>query len=379
MNKIQVSAELSILINASLKLKSDLSISTTTSELNWKSLMKLAKWHQVRPLVFDYLGENSDIKVSAKDYQVLRDYTISQAVTNMSFLRISIDLYEQLLSGKVKTFLMKGALWAWMLYEKPGSREFGDVDFFVSKNGIQDSLQILSANGFKPDPYRAYLLKKEFIAYLYLKTDYQLPLHPVGDHALKSLEIQWNSSYPRYCYSFTWDELAEGMINFHVLNKIIRVPRIENQLLMMVIHHGGIEQWDKLKYVADFVRLLRKSAHELDWIYIIKTCQAKGFYRLLMEALGLVREITGEDFFKHTPVLNNKIYPDKQLLNSIISHWENERPILKTKSWRIFLFNIRYRDGWRVRMNIVLGHLSYLTQWQLIWYKFIWYNKNPFK
>ena len=378
MHKIQVSAELSILINASLKLKSDLPISNTASELNWESFMQLVKWHQVRPLVFDYLGENKEIKVSAKDYQILRDYTISQAVTNMSFLRISIDLYEQLLAEKIKTFLMKGALWAWMLYEKPGSREFGDIDFFVSENGIQDCLQVFSVNGFEPDLYRAYLLKKESIADLYLKTDYQLPLQPVGDHALQSLEIQWNSSYPRYCYSFTWDELAAEMIDFHVSNKIIRVPRIENQLLMMVIHHGGIEQWDKLKYVADFVRLLRKSAHELDWIYIIKTSQAKGFYRLLMEAMGLVREITGEDFFKHTSVPNNEIYPDKQLLNTIISHWENERPVLKTKSWRIFVFNIRYRDRWKDKIDIILGHLSYLTQWQLIWHKFIWYNKNPF-
>lgn len=376
MHKIQVSAELSILINASLKLESDLPISNITNELNWESVMKLVKWHQVRPLLFDYLSENKEIKASATDYQILRDSTISQAVTNMSFLRISIDLYEQLITENIQAFLMKGALWAWMLYEKPGSREFGDIDFFVNKNGIQDSLHVFLANGFEPDLYRAYLLKKKSIADLYLKTDYQLPLQPVRDHELQSLEIQWNSSYPRYCYSFTWDELAAGMMDFHVLNKTIRVPRMENQLLMMVVHHGGVEQWDKLKYIADFVRLLRKSAHQLDWNYIIKTSQAKGFYRLLMEAMGLIREITGEDFFKYSSVFYNEIYPDKQLLKTIISHWEDKRPVLKTKSWQIFVFNIRYRDRWKDKINIILGHLSYLTQWQLIWHKFIWYNKH---
>ena len=378
MHKIHVSPELLLLINAALKKDTELPISVNHDALNWESVMKLAKWHQVRPLLFDYLGKNKNIEVPPKYSQILRDDTVSQTVTNMTFLKISLDFYKQLVADGIDTFLMKGALWAWMLYEKPGSREFGDIDYFINKYSIQDSLKVLSRNGFEPDPYRTYLLKNKSVADLYLKTDYQLPLQPVKDNALQSLEIQWNSSYPRYCYSFTWDELTAGMVDFHVLSDTIKIPCMENQLLMMVVHHAGIEQWDKLKYVADFVRLLRLEAHRLNWNYITKTSQAKGFHRLVMEALGVVREITGEDYLKYSPALNQNIYPDKELMNNIVRHWENERPVLKTKSWRIFKYNFQYRDSWKDKMNIILAHLSYLTEWQLIWHKFVWYNKKRF-
>lgn len=160
MHKIQVSTELSILINAALKDENDLPISVSRNELNWDSLMKLAKWHQVRPLLFDYLGKNRNMQVPEKYNQLLRDSTITQAVTNMSFLRTSIDFYEQLITSGVQAFLMKGALWAWMLYDKPGAREFGDIDYFINKHDIKDSLKILSRNGFEPDAYRTFLLEK---------------------------------------------------------------------------------------------------------------------------------------------------------------------------------------------------------------------------
>ena len=340
--------------------------------------MTLAASHQVRPLLFDYL-QHENMIIPDKYAQILRNNTISQAVTNMTFLKISINLYNQLSDSNVPTFLMKGALWAWMLYDKPAAREFGDIDFFIEKHSIKRSLSILALNGFEPDRYRTYLLNKERIAELYLKTDYQLPLTPIAENALQSLEIQWNSSYPRYCYSFTWQELTNEMMDFSMSNATIRVPKIENQLLMMLIHHAGVEQWDKLKYLADFVRLLRKYADKLDWNYVTKTASSKGFNRLLNESLGLIREITGEDYLSYTAVKDANRYPDEHLLSDIIDHWENGRPVLKSKSWRIFAYNVKYRDNLKVRLQIVLAHLSYLTQWQLLWQKFIWYRKFRFK
>lgn len=167
-------------------------------------------------------------------------------------------------------------------------------------------------------------------------------------------------------------------MDFRVVNTSIKVPCMETQLLMMIVHHAGVEQWDKLKYVADFLRLLRLEAHRLDWNYISETSKSKGFHRLIMESLGLIREITGEDYLKYSPDSGHENYPDAQLMKNIIDHWENGRPVLKTKSWRIFKYNIRYRDRWKDKINIIFGHLAYLTEWQLLWQKFVWYRKKSF-
>lgn len=377
MEKIKISPELLHLIRAALHLNHELPFDFYQRPVHWDRLSKLANWHQVRPLLFDYIQNHHLEDMPQKHLQLLRDYTVGQAVTNMAFLGVSLNLYKQLIANQVPAFLMKGALWSWMLYDKPGSREFGDIDFFVDKNKIQQSLKILSDNGFEPDHYRSYLLSKMAVAVQYLNTDYQLPLNPIRENILQSLEIQWNCSYPRYCYNFTWEEIADEMIEFKISGTPVKIPKMENQLLMMIIHHGGVEQWDKLKYMADFVRLLRLYANKLDWNYISETARKKGFNRLLLESLNAVHVIAGENYFMH---LNHKtpFLPSDSFVRDIIGHWQNERPVIKTKSWRILIYNLKYRDNWKTRISILAAHASYVSNLQLIWNKIIWYRKNRF-
>jgi len=167
------------------------------------------------------------------------------------------------------------------------------------------------------------------------------------------------------------------MIEFKVSGTAVRIPKMENQLLMMIIHHGGVEQWDKLKYMADFVRLLRIYADKLDWNYISGTASKKGFNRLLFESLNAVNIITGENYFRY---LNHQTQfsPSDSFIRDIINHWQNERPVIKSKSWRILLYNLKYRDNWKSRFLIIAAHVSYISNLQLIWHKIIWYRKNRF-
>ncbi|GGB99807.1 nucleotidyltransferase domain-containing protein [Dyadobacter sediminis] len=377
MQKIKISPELAHLIKAALHLTHDLPIAIYKRPVHWERLSKLANWHQVRPLLFDYIQQNHLEGIPKKILQSLHEDSVGQAVTNMAFLGVSLKLYRQLVENDVPAFLMKGALWAWMLYDKPGNREFGDIDFFIDKASIKKSLKILSDNGFEPDHYRSYLLSRMQVASQYLNTDYQLPLNPVNENILQSLEIQWNCSYPRYCYDFSWTEIAGDMTEFSISGALVSIPKMENQLLMMLIHHGGVEQWDKLKYMADFIRLLRLYADKLDWNYIAETARKKGFKRLLLESLNAVTIITAEDYLKY---LNPKapFSPSASFFRNMITHWENERPVIKTKSWRILLYNLKYRDNWKSRFSIIAAHLSYISNLQLIWHKMIWYRKNRF-
>lgn len=379
MPDLKVSPELAMLIEAALGGKSKPPFHLYKRKIIWPKFTRLANWHQVRPLLLDHLqsqGEQTDIP--AKHLAALKDFAMGQAVTNMAFLGISVSLYKQLIADDVNAFLMKGALWAWLLYEKPTQREFGDIDFFIAQNDINKSLTTLARNGFAPDTYRKYLFEQEALRYAYLDTDYQLPLEPVADHTLQSLEIQWRPSYPRYCYDLSWEELSQNMISVSMAGSTIQIPRMENQLLMMIIHHGGVEQWDRLKYMADFVRLLRRHSDTMDWAYIQNVSRQKGFNRLLSESLGMVRLLTGEAFAS-ADLGNASTFPSDQFRNAIFQHWENERPVLKSKSWRIFLYNMRHRDNLAVKISILMAHLRYLTNLRLLWHKALWYKNTGLK
>ncbi|WP_353721456.1 nucleotidyltransferase family protein [Dyadobacter sp. 676] len=371
---IDISRELAYLIEAALSPSGKSPFTVADVSFDAQRFATLAKWHQVRPLAFEYMQEKR-LDVPDHVLLMLRDFTLGQAVTNMAFLSICVRLYNRLTENHVRAFPMKGALWAWMLYEKPTLREFGDIDYFLGKNDVYKSLDILLTEGFAADSYRHYLLSQKAIASDYLDTDYQLPLTPLQENTLQSLEIQWNCTYPRYCYNFTFDELAGDPIGFDMMGRQILVPKMENQLIMMVIHHGGVEQWDKLKYMADFVRLLDKSADQLDWGYINRVSSAKGFNKLLLQSLGVAGCLTGRDYLRHATVSAD--YPSPGFLRDMLMHWEDERPSLKTKTWRIFFYNIKYRDKWSDKLSIIAAHIGYLTRWRLLWHKMVWYRKKP--
>ncbi|SKB54318.1 nucleotidyltransferase domain-containing protein [Dyadobacter psychrophilus] len=376
MPDLNISPELAILIDAAFGAESKPPTDLYQRKINWAKLTKLANWHQIRPLLLDHLqSQNGALEIPGKHLAALKEFAMGQAVTNMAFLGISVNLYKQLIADDVKAFLMKGALWAWLLYEKPTQREFGDIDFFIDQGDISKSLATLKGKGFAPDAYRKYLFNRDALRAAYLNTDYQLPLEPIKNHTLQSLEIQWRPSYPRYCYDLTWEELSHNMISVAMAGSSIQIPGMENQLLMMVIHHGGVEQWDKLKYMADFARLLRKYSHILDWAYIEDVSRKKGFNNLLKESIGMVRLLTGETFAPKDSG-NASTFPTDNFCNAILKHWENERPLLKSKSWRIFVYNMRHRDNLSVKFSILLAHLSYLTNWKLLMQKALWYKKH---
>ena len=374
MQRIKISPELAYLIDAAALPSGHQPFETEITQFDPEKFSTLAKWHQIRPLAFEYVQEKA-LALPDNVLKMLREFTLGQAVTNMAFLGICVRLYNRLIDSQVHVFPMKGALWAWMLYDKPALREFGDIDYFVGKEDVSKSLDILLGEGFAADNYRHYLLTEKAVVDDYLDTDYQLPLTPLSEHALQSLEIQWNCTYPRYCYNFTWDELAGNLFEFNMMGKPVLVPRMETQLIMMVIHHGGVEQWDKLKYLADFVRLLDKSAGSLDWKYINRVTRTKGFNKLLLESLGVAGYLSGRDYLRYAGV--SESYPSEGFLKDILAHWENERPSLKTKTWRIFLYNIKYRDKWSDKLSIVAAHLGYLTHWKLLWHKISWYRNQP--
>ncbi|PWJ58240.1 putative nucleotidyltransferase-like protein [Dyadobacter jejuensis] len=368
------SKELQFLVSASLSPNKPFS---GAMQPDPNSLLKLAQRHQVRVMLYDYLGQNP-IEGGEEILDPLKRYSVEGAVYNMVSLKQSIGIVYDFEKEGLQVFLMKGALWAWMLYEKPSLREFGDIDYFFQKKDITQGLAVLARHGYHADDYRQFLLADAHVAALYFKEDYQLPLVPGPDALIQSLEVQWNTTYPRFAFSFGYDELMARPMAFDVPGggQQIMVPSKEHQLLMMVIHHAGVEQWDKLKYMADFVRMLRKFGPEMDWDYIGNKARQKGFYRLLLESLGLAEELTGEKFLKYGKSGMVMKYPTASFKEAVYRHWEHGRMKPKTKSWQIFYFNMRYRDHWRVKAKILASHLAYLLEWRLLIPKAKYYRKN---
>ncbi len=303
----------------------------------------------------------------------MRSGATARAVGSMLLLKESGHLVQQLQAAGIASFLMKGALWATLYYDDIGLREFGDIDLFVDQPDMARSVIAMEKAGYVADRYRAYLLDDPARREMYFATDYQLPLVPIASQSIKSVELQWRVAYPRFSFALDWAELMDRPDELSLGGVAMRVPRSENQLLLMIIHHVGIEELDKLKYGVDLMMLLRKVGTRLDWDYVFSKAEEKGFRRMVTMGLQVVQKLDAEITFPKSVQIMLAASDNGRFITNALSHWEHTRPKPRTKSWQIVRHQLKYRDRWLDRGNMLRAHLDYFTKIGLLYHKARWY------
>lgn len=344
---------------------------TKWPDLDWQRVEDLANWHQIQALLYREIRHRPEVAV--KFLQSMRDDATSKAVGNMMLLKESEKLMRQLQEGGVEGFLMKGALWATLYYEAIGLREFGDIDFFINKPDVAKSVVAMEKAGYVADRYRAYLLDDPVRSDLYFATDYQLPLETKTPQLIQSVELQWRVAYPRLSFSLDWSELMDRPEEHLIAGMTMRVPRAENQFLLMIVHHVGIEELDKLKYGMDLVMLLRKVGTRLDWAYVFSKARQKGFVRMVTMGLQVAQMLDVTIILPAVVKSEIDEMENGEFIKSTLQHWEDTRTKPLTKSWRIVLHQLKYRDRWVDKWHILQAHASYATKLNLLYHKARWY------
>lgn len=337
-------------------------------EINWDRLYSLAEWHRIRPLLSKGISERG-VNTPVEWWNRMRGFRRDQSMYSLLLFEKTMTIYSHLSESGIAVFPMKGTVWASLYYGDPGMREFGDIDFFLNKDQLTAAVEAMREVDFIPDAYRTFLLKTTPSVRAYRDTDYQLPLAPVEDPDGELVELQWNVSYPRFAYSFSYEEIMKNSVEHQLMGVTVHLPRPEHQLILMIIHHGGIEQWDKLKYVADLLFFLKRHTEDLDWAYVEKLSKKKGVFKLLSTGLTLVGTINSSINFPQS--FRCKL--EKLPLDTIYQHWEEGREAQLTKSVQILKYNLRYRDRPIDRLKILAGHIVYLSSFRLLASKVKWY------
>ncbi len=339
--------------------------------MDWQRVEALANWHQIKALLHREIGNRPEVPVDFS--RLMRQDATSKTVGNLMLMKESVRLLSQLQSSGAEAFLMKGALWATRYYEEIGLREFGDIDFFINKPDVAKSVVAMEKAGYVADRYRTYLLSDSARSDLYFATDYQLPLEAKIPQLIKSVELQWQVSYPRLAFSLNWSELMDRPEEHSIAGMAVRVPRAENQLLLMVVHHVGIEELDKLKYGIDLVMLLRKVGGSLDWDYVLSKAREKGFLRMVVMGLQVAQMLDARIIFPASVQAEVNKMDNALFVQSTLQHWEDTRAKPVTKSWQIVRHQLRHRDRWADKWRILQAHASYATKFSLLYHKARWY------
>jgi hypothetical protein len=358
----QLPGEMGLILSACLQTRL-----TNLNNLDELRLKRLIRYHGIRPQFLDFIHLNG-INVSFQ--KELTDECQRIALTNLLSLKELSGLFNLLKENGVICYAYKGSVWADWLYDNVGKREFGDIDLLIDRKFFDRALDLLAERGYHPDPYRQFLLNSPGRSNAFFRTDYHIPLENASPMT-SMVEAHWEVAYPRLYFQFPSSEWSDFQQDYQLNNSQFNTFTNEYQFLLLIVHHGGKEQWSRVKYIADFAAFMIRWGDNTDWKLVKKLAKQKGIYTLLEQSLSLLREL-GLPWKEAWPVCREVVD-----INPFVTIWSKMPVAASNSSWPYFVHGMSIHDGLVHKSKVLLRHLSYLTEAGLLLDKAKWYRQNP--
>lgn len=258
--KADCSPELTLLLMActgdiSTARKSQLIHFLAQHQLDWKRLHALANRHRLTPFLYRTLREMPAIPDS-----YLSDLRQEcQAIATDSLLKL--HEYKRvaalLAEHNIEHISFKGIYLAQHSYPESNLRPIGDMDILIGEKDLYKAVRILAPDGYQVgEKYQPYLRQAERVMLDEL-------------HEISLLKPFYATS--RFDIDLHWrvDFLLREIDSFQLHDVLYPADhRVENQVILLVLHHGINNLWERIGYINDLYFLLSNAA--IDWPWLLE-------------------------------------------------------------------------------------------------------------
>jgi len=331
-------------------------------------LKSMVRYHGIRPQFLDFLHQN---KLEVNFQKTLGQECQQIAIVNLLSVKELGKLSDSLKDDEVRCFAYKGSVWASWLYGNVVKREFGDIDLLIERRSLSKALKIMAGQGYRPDPYREYLLKTPDRTKGFFRTDYHIPLENTSVATSSMVELHWQVAYPRLKFDFPENEWEQYQADCLLHGSMFNAFKNEYQFLLLLVHHGGKEQWSRIKYIADFAAYMIRHGSQTNWHLVENLAREKGIYTLLIKSLGLLKSLG---------IKWNSAWPEPTEavdINPYVKLWLEMPPQAENSTWPYFVHGLTVHDGLKHKSKVLFGHLAYFMEVRLLYNKMRWYADNP--
>ncbi|MCE7039818.1 nucleotidyltransferase family protein [Dyadobacter sp. CY312] len=363
-NKKYLSPEMKMMLSACFQSNAEAS----DIGIDDKYLRNLIRYHGIRPQFLDFLHKS---KLQTGFQDALVKECQQTAIINLLSVKELGKLSDLLRANGVVCFAYKGSVWADWLYGNVGKREFGDIDLLIERKSLDTALKVMAEQGYHPDAYRNYLLQTPDRTESFFRTDYHVPLENTSVATSSMVEAHWQVAYPRLKFDFPEEEWAQFQSDYQLHGNTVNAFQNEYQFLLLLVHHGGKEQWSRIKYIADFAAYMIRHGSQTDWKLVERLAREKGIYTLLTKSLDLLKSLGIE--------WNSKWPESKDVvdINPYLKLWLAMPPQAENSTWPYFVHGLTVHDGLKHKSKVLFGHLAYFLEWRLLYDKMRWYSNNP--
>ena len=232
------------------------------SEDEWGLLFNEAVSHQIHLLIFNNAVKCHDIPKELHD-KWLNIYRLS-VIRSICILSILPGIFEKFNENKLSVMLLKGP-YLRDLYPEPDTRIMGDIDLFVDKMQLNETVNVINSFGYimvEDDPTDMHY---KFIHKKYI---------PIELHY--SLVRASNFEYAEELNKTIWD----GANKYSYENTYIFVPSDVNMAIYVCFHMANHYKYTGggfgIRQLCDLVLLLNKKFDEEKWKLFIEKINELG-------------------------------------------------------------------------------------------------------
>ncbi|UFH51914.1 nucleotidyltransferase family protein [Spirosoma sp. KNUC1025] len=281
--------------------------------INWDRLYQLATRHRIGPFVYRALQQ---VQAIPENFLIaLQNDSRAAAADNMLKLHEFSQLKKLFAAHKISYVAMKGVYLAENSYPESSLRHIGDFDILVARTDLFKTIQLLESNQYRlGEKYKHYLQyqEKTILADLHEVSLFK----PFFSTSYFNIDLHWEIE----CFNKHYSTLH--LEDIHSDPDYI----IENQLILLVIHHGIINIWQHIGYVNDLYFLLK--GKPVNWDYLMKKLEFYRFETVFLVGIYWCRQIWQLSL---PPAIEALIATDRipALAASYEENWEQPESVLE--------------------------------------------------
>jgi len=314
--------------------------------IDYDRLLLLMKEHDLENI----LHESIVIEKLAERNAALKPAIVRRARFNLFIFTELISLIRLFRNNSIQFLNYKGILLSKILFNDFTTRNTSDIDILINAADYFRIRQLLLKAGYE----EVYYFPAHYPEYYLLKNREATFRRKGMEGQYVYIEIQW-APLPEM-YGLPYDN-----VYFFKHAEIVRLSgedlpavRLEQHLILLLIHHGISDLWRNLKHVFDIAVFIEKTGKSLDWQEIFSKVVQWHFQKNAGVGLALAEDLFGVKIPVHLQVLSQK-KTSEIALNTVLSI-----PLLTKKKKNYFNVSrqLLFADNFYEKFKLLKGYLK---------------------
>ncbi len=256
-------------------------------EVDWNSLIQLAAFHRVAPLLDRALRNGCPQAAPASVRVELAAYVRSASCRSLFLTGELLRLLKRFEAQGIPAIPWKCPALAVFLYGDPALRQFDDLDILLHQEDLPAAKTLMLSLGYQPEYQLTQRQEK-----IYLQNRYHDRFTLARGDTRIDVELHWDIMPEDFPFRADFKGAWERCEPLSIASTTVTCSLSPEDLLLFLCVHGSRHSWLRLQWLCDVAQLVRRHA-TMDWGQVMAQAQTSSGQQMLFLGLFLANDILG--------------------------------------------------------------------------------------